>query len=237
MPDPIPPVMKASFKKEPGIAARQERRRRRWTHDLKSRRLNRSPNAPCCHFVRSGRGLKLIELPPSKNRSSHGDPENLPRSGTLSGASTLVTSATGDEGASQQPVQLISLHCAEHLFHAFVVRGRLLRSARQTSDQSECASRPLCVSANDRFDRATSAQTERLPFSGAAVQFYENKLHCGAEFGHKRSLKASMQRLVRLTLAFQQDVSSSILCFLSSSFGAFSSHADRRSSFTSSGSA
>jgi len=65
----------------------------------------RSPNTPCCHFVRSGRGLKPIELPPDNNRSSHGDPENLPRSGVLSGVVARLTSAAGDAGASQRVVQ------------------------------------------------------------------------------------------------------------------------------------
>jgi len=72
------------------------------------------------------------------------------------GVAALVTSATGDEGASQRVVQIIRLRCTRHFFNAIVFRGCLPRSARRTTDLSKCASRPLCISVNVRPNRVTN---------------------------------------------------------------------------------
>jgi len=86
------------------------------------------------------------------------------------GVAALVTSATGDEGASQRVVQIIRHRRSRHFFNAIVVRGRLPRSARRTTDQSKCASRLLCISANVRPNRVTNGWTERQLFPLAVVQ-------------------------------------------------------------------
>jgi len=71
------------------------------------------------------------------------------------GVAALVTSATGDEGSSDQLAQLSSLHATKHFVGAIIVRGSPLRSARET---------PINRSAyQDRFaSRPTLGATESL---------------------------------------------------------------------------
>jgi len=77
------------------------------------------------------------------------------------GVAALVTSATGDEGASQRVVQPINLRSAGHTLYVFVFRGCPTRCARRITDRSACAKGPLCV-AEDRYpDRVTTAWIER----------------------------------------------------------------------------
>jgi hypothetical protein len=55
------------------------------------------------------------------------------------GVAALVTSATGDEGASQRVAQPNSLRSARRTLCVFVFRGLPTRSARRTIDRSACA--------------------------------------------------------------------------------------------------
>ena len=86
------------------------------------------------------------------------------------GVAALVTSATGDEGASQRVAQPISLRSARHTLCAFVFRGCPTRSARWTTDRSACAKGPLCVSTDSYPDRVTTAWIERQLLLKAVVR-------------------------------------------------------------------
>jgi len=72
-----------------------------------------------------------------------------------------VTSATGDAGASQRVAQPISLRNARHTLCVFVFRGCPTRSARWTTDRSDCAKGPLCVAEDSYPNRMVTAWIER----------------------------------------------------------------------------